>query len=40
MEHLLDCDHTIESDDPALNGKVVFGSDCYVKCKEAFFDEI
>ena len=40
MEEQLDCDHTLESDDPELNGNAVFGSNCYVKCKEAFFDEI
>ena len=34
MEEMLECENTIESDDPALNGKAVINSDCYVKCKE------
>ena len=36
MERRLDCDNVLDSDDPALDGKAVMGSDCYVKCKEKF----
>ena len=37
MEEMLECDHTLESDDPALNGNAVVDSDCYVKCKETLY---